>query len=94
MPNIPGKNVLAKIDREGDIFIEARRRQLEKFLRKAVLVPALQNSIEIYKFLTLDTEKFKEYRANFKILIDTKYLKSTQWDKIYDKANGIMKFEK
>lgn len=74
VPNIPKKNILAKIDREGDTFIECRRRQLEKFLKKAVQVEALQYSVELYEFLNMDIEKFKEYRTDYKILINTKYL--------------------
>jgi hypothetical protein len=91
VPNIPGKNVLAKIDREGDLFIESRRRQLEKFLKKCVENPALQNSIELYEFLNLDTEKFKAYRKDYEIVIDTKYLKSSNWAKFYDKASEMIK---
>ena len=93
VPNIPGKNVLAKIDREGDLFIESRRRQLEKFLRNSVHVEALQGSIELYEFLNMDTDKFKKYRSDYKIVIDTKYLKSTNWAKIYDKVNDLINRE-
>lgn len=93
VPNIPGKNMLAKIDREGDLFIESRRRQLEKFLKKCVEVDALHNSVELYEFLNLDTEKFKSYKKDYKLVIDTKLLKSTNWAKIYDKVNEKLKRE-
>jgi hypothetical protein len=93
VPNIPGKNVLAKIDREGDLFIESRRRQLEKFLKKALDVKALQSCIELHEFLNMDTEKFRKYKKDYKIVIDTKLLKSTNWAKIYDKVNDALKRE-
>ena len=74
IPNVPEKNILAKIDRESEAFIETRRRQLENFLNKCVKVEALQESIELYEFLNLNTEQVKVYKKNFRVKIDTKLI--------------------
>ena len=93
VPSLPKKNILAKIDKEGDSFIETRRRQLEKFMRKCLELKVLQSCVEMFEFLNLDNDKFKKYKNSYKLQGDTKLLKSTNWAKIYDKVNDMLKKE-
>lgn len=79
IPKLPEKNLLAKFDFEGDYFIETRRRQLENFIKNLVIVDGVNESIEVVNFLTMDIEKFVEWKKGFKILADVSVEKEEKW---------------
>lgn len=56
IPELPEKNFLASMNFEKSEFIEARRKDLEKFLTKMLEHKSLRNAEELRSFLT-DNEK-------------------------------------
>lgn len=93
VPKIPGKNMMVNIDKESKEFMETRRRQLESFLNKCCDLPQFYGCQELYEFLTLSKEAFKTYVSKYKPPAESKLLKSTNWDKIYDTVNEKLKLD-
>lgn len=79
IPKLPKKNLLAKFDKEGEFFIEQRRRQLEIFLNKLICLEGLDESIEVFNFLNMEIERFVEWKKKFKILADVSVQKEEKW---------------
>ena len=93
VPKIPGKNMLVNIDQESQQFMETRRRQLESFLNKCSDLVQFYGCQELYEFLTLSKGEFKTYLSKYKPPQESKLLKSTNWDKIYDTVNEKLKLD-
>lgn len=61
-PTLPEKRYLGNLD---DAFIEKRRVELEGFLRVLVqMEPRIKKDPNLFYFLTLEEEKFKDFKQN------------------------------
>ena len=56
IPPIPKKNALT-VDNMSDLFINKRKRNLEKFLNWLALNPIIKNSKLFYDFLSIESEE-------------------------------------
>ena len=85
LPRLPEKNLLAKFNQESEAFTEQRRRQLENFLNKIVKNNTFHNCVELFTFLTVGVEQWRQYKKAHKILIDTEFIERTNMNRIGDK---------